>query len=298
MWTGRVDLKDLASIDNREDWLLQRQTGITASDMPDVLGRGRYGGPYSVAASKLVEPSEKEDSEFIEAGRRLESFIAEWAGEEMDEQVEQSGVLYRSREYPWILSTLDYWITDGDLIVPLEIKNTRLASDWSAGVPDYVDIQVQTQMIVTESPHAYVAVLLDGNRMRWAWVERNDDLVDLIVSESRWLWGKVQAARDMGELDVPTDASDACRLALLKLYPPADDKTIELPGDLMDVDHEIVEADEKIKALEVLRDAGRNRIREAMREAVYGVLPNGTRYSYKPNKNGARSLRRLKGEEK
>lgn len=65
---------------------------------------------------------------------------------------------------PIIGATVDYF-TDDEEAIPIEIKNVGMymAKKWNGKIPDYVEVQVQTQLAVCGKEKGFVAARLEGS---------------------------------------------------------------------------------------------------------------------------------------
>jgi len=93
----------------RDEWLKLRRQGISASDVAAAMGISPKMSPFGLYWSK-VEGWELADNSDMEAGRRMEGAIAEWAAEVIDPNdnlVFTRAGLYQSAERPWQLATPD-----------------------------------------------------------------------------------------------------------------------------------------------------------------------------------------------
>lgn len=93
----------------REEWLKLRRQGISASDAAAAMGISPKMSPFGLYWSK-VEGWELADNTDMEAGRRMEAAIADWAADVIDPHenlVFHPAGLYRSGERPWQLATPD-----------------------------------------------------------------------------------------------------------------------------------------------------------------------------------------------
>jgi len=90
-------------------WLQARRAGIGASEIAAVLGISPYASPFSLYWAK-ANGWEIEDTGDMEAGRRMENAIADWAADRIDPNEQLRIVpagLYQSAERPWQLATPD-----------------------------------------------------------------------------------------------------------------------------------------------------------------------------------------------
>jgi hypothetical protein len=130
-------------------------------------------------------------------------------------QVDRCGLLLRSREFPWLGATPDYVGRRPDRPDPgtLQCKVSRNA--WDA-VPGYVQVQVQTEMLVSGCQWGSVAVLVSGQAFQWCDFEADADLQAAIVAGSRRFWeDHVQAEVPPAPIGPPA----SIKRALAALYP-------------------------------------------------------------------------------
>ena len=284
----------VALAEPRSEWLEARRGGIGASDTPKILGLSPYGGALTVAADKKgLLPDE--DNEILAAGRRLEPVIAEWALEDMGHKSGHPwGFLIRSVEHPHLMATPDWVILEeGDIMCPLQIKNTMMASDWDEGVPSHVKVQVLQEIIVMGAPHGYVAVLLTGNRLRWAKVERDPELEAQILETTLDFWRDCQKDEaDFAERWV--DGDKATRGALVLLHPDDNGETKALGVFLMEEARDLEEKKAEIKVLEKQRREHENTLIAALGPATFGTFPDGSGVSFKTTERKAYPVKATK----
>lgn len=274
--------------DDRAAWLEARRTGIGSSDAPAVLGVSPWSSPLLVYAEKIGEREDLEPSEAQEWGLLLEPTIIREFARETGRLAEQSRVLVRSTARPWQLATIDAEQEAPDKPGPglLEVKATGFrAGDWSEGVPEHVTVQVQHQLDVKGYLWGSVAVLMNGCKMRWIDVERNEALIEKIREAEADFWQRVERREP-----VNPDGSPATREALRFLYPRDTGETIALPGEFIDLDDERCRLKDEAKMLDARLDEIDNLIKAAIGAATFGELANGVRYALKTTKNPGYSV--------
>lgn len=268
--------------DDREAWLAARKSGIGGSEVASLFGCG-FRSALEVYTDKLGLGEEPEtEPEFMRWGKLLEPVILNEFARETGRRVEHGGQLLRSREWPWMLVTLDAEQVDPKRPSPgiVEAKNTRyLAGDWQNGeIPRRVWLQVQQGLAVTGRAWGSVAVLLWGSEFKWADVERDDTFIrEQLVPAGEEFWRRVQERRP-----VPPDGSDSARAAIRKLYPDeVEGKTVALGGDLIPFDVELQMLKADLTAIEKRKAQIEDSFRMAIGDAEVGSLSNGTSYTYK-----------------
>lgn len=207
-----------------EEWFAARRTGITATDLPKILGLSKYGNALSVWHDKRGELPPDEAGPAARWGHLLEDVIAEaWAADHGTE-VRRIGVM-ANVDYPWRQAALDRLVMtcpDGDGACWLEVKcrSAFKAGAWREEVPDDVLAQVAWQRIVTGLDHGHVAVLIGGNDLREFRYDRDDALEAFLIDQADAAWRGVQDGTP------PTvDATSALLDLLDRLHPNRDGAT-------------------------------------------------------------------------
>jgi putative phage-type endonuclease len=299
-----ADFEVIYSGTDRVEWLKIRREGIGASEAPAILGESTYASPVSVFAEKLnTDEPEDNDSERMAWGRKLEPIIVAEFGVRTDRRVQHISekMLLRSTRWPFMQCTLDgkQWPEIFDVAdqamdpwFPIEAKNSTDSDLWGDGIPRITWVQVQHQLAVTGKPWGSVGILLWGCEFKWCDVPRNDEFIEeILVPRCQEFWDLVQS----GGPPPPVDGHKETAKALAKIFPQTSDETVTLPGEFTDLSSQLQTMKKSEKDTKTIRAEVENKIRLAIGEAAYGLLPNGDSYSWKANKNGARTLRFKRG---
>lgn len=283
---------------DRDKWLNARREGIGGSDAPAILGLTSWASPASIQADKWGLSEEAEEAEVVRWGRRLEDVIR--AGLAADEgwTVGRYGLLLRSKERPWQLCTPDACRDDK---VFVQIKNTMKADAWGDRVPEPVWVQCQHELSVTGDARCIAAALIFGNRLRWSYVERDDKFIAQLIAVEEEFWRLTQAGEPAA-----ADGSEHTKRAYQLLWPEDKGTTVALPGRFTDLDMEREALAKTLKSAKDRIEEIDNEFRLAIKDATYGALQNGVKYSYMTvNRAGYtvepttfRQLRRNKGKKK
>jgi hypothetical protein len=113
-------------------------------------------------------------------------------------------------DYPFLFVSLDARVDPNQthlsgVIVdkewPLEVKTIRQyeAAKWLDGVPSMYRFQVQTQMLVTETDYAELAVLEDGSKFKVIPFKKDQDMQEIIVNKSEETYQLIRRLRTMRE---------------------------------------------------------------------------------------------------
>lgn len=280
-WTSITEFHD-----TREQWLETRKTGIGASEVASIFGVGYAGSsPITVWAEKTGAAKQEFDEATLkrmERGRRLEPYIAMEFTEETGLETVDPGdyTIYRSDTYEWLFATLDRWCHHpeyGPIPVELKAVNARFRGDWDEDIepPLKYMVQCQVQMLVTGTRHCYLVGLIGGDELVVRLIERNDAFCEAMLSKLARFWIYVQK-REMP----PVDESEATKAILGLIYPYDSGTEVSLPDDFVELDRQLLELKDQRKQIETKIDGIENRIKAAIADATWGVLPVG-RYSWK-----------------
>lgn len=265
------------AIDDRDEWLRARRTGIGASEIAVVLGLSRWKSALELYVQKTgqAEPEDISDEEPVLWGTVLEGVVAEQYGTRRyaGRRVRLSGELLRSVEHPWALATLDAWCEHPEHgEIPLEIKTTgaHKAEEWAEGPPEPYLAQLHQQMLVTGAPAGSIACLIGGQRLVWCDVERDETLIRRIVYAGRDFWFRVEQRQPP-----EPDASESAKRAIAALFPADAGTTITLPGEMRELDERLCELKERRRELDAEITRAENAIKLAIGPNARGVLPGG-----------------------
>ncbi len=255
--------------DGRDAWLAERQKSIGSSEAAAVLGVSPYDAPIDIWQRKLNIVGEKECSEQMLWGNLLEPVIAAEYQRRTGMAFTGTQLFFRHPERPWMTATLDGLRADGRIA---ELKTAGAwAREWgdedSDEVPEPYLVQVHHQMAVTGAEVADIAVLIGGQRFQIYTVERNEDLIGLILETEERFWQCV-------ERRIPPTWGKLDARALAAVYPECsgsvdlDASTSALVAEYETAKKAEKENEEKVETLKsgILAALGTNQ---------FGKLPDG-----------------------
>lgn len=212
----------------RAEWLAWRKLGIGASDIAALIGMNKWASPMSVWTDKLGLSPLDEDNDYLEYGRRAEPMLVGYF-EDRNPGLFVVDCQHRAvhPEVPWHRATVDGFVTehpDGDPLGVVEFKTTGY-EEWTE-IPDAYACQVQWQMHVTGTPHAWFGVL-HNRRYRTYEMKRDDRAIATLVEVADRFWHD----HVLAEKPPPADAHDATAKALAVAYPdPVEGARASLDG--------------------------------------------------------------------
>jgi putative phage-type endonuclease len=183
-----------------EDWQEYRknQKGIGGSDASIILGLNPYKSAFTLWLEKTgqIEPP-KIDNEYVTWGNLLEPVIRNKFRDETGFEVYENHFVLQHDEHDFMVANLDGEVIDpqfGGLRGVLEIKTTseRNKKDWEQGCPDHYMIQIQHYLAVTGYTYAYVVCLIGGHHFKYFLINRDDYVIDRIISAEMDFQEKVE----------------------------------------------------------------------------------------------------------
>lgn len=298
---------------DKPDWLVARlkdSEGLprfTASDVAAAMGVAPWKSRLALYAEKIGEmPSDIEESEPMSWGRVLQGGIGRRFAEKTGRQVEEAPpfTLIVSDDEDWLACTPDFYENDkekGDGV--LEIKAT--SHPWLEDAPAHYQVQLQVQLHVTKRKYGTLCAF-NGLKNPPAWIDydKHDAFIKRmlgVLDEFRWRVIHRKPPEPNGQ------AEESTREALAALYPRDSGARIELPAEALEWTQELEQFKAQQKAISEQILLRENRIKAVINEATYGVLPDGSLWSWKeqvridpprlePRETRFRVLRRVKGE--
>lgn len=291
----------------REEWLEERRTCIGASDAPTVLDINPFKSAYRLWAEKsgLIEPDDLSDNEAVEFGIRLETPVAEAFAYRTGREIRmwEAFTMLRAINRPHLGCTPDavqYCRDRGEGLLQVKTTNQFNAKKWKKEPPLEYQIQCQTELFVSEFEWGSICVLIGGQKFAWFDFERDDAFLKLLVPRLDAFWQRVVEGRPPDVID----GSESTAQALLKMHPDDNGREVMLPAESAQWDRDIKRCKELIADLQAVIDVSENKLKAAMGDATYGVLPDLSRWSWKTSDRDGysvapttcRTLRKLKSK--
>ena len=270
-----MSAKILVSTENLsyEDWLEYRRQGIGGSDASVVCGINRYKSPVELWMDKTGQLPYQEAGEAAYWGTLLESVVRSEFTKRPGIEVRQLEHLLQSEEHPFMLANLDgvCEVPDyGPCIFEAKTASAFKAGEWEDSIPDEYLLQVQHYMAVTGYQGTYIAVLIGGNTFRWKFIERDEELISMLIELESDFWDHVQ-----NMTPPPLDGSDASAKFLSARFPSSVPKShIILPDTATGLLSQYDEACEQLEAITEKKQEAENLLKQMMGENEIGTAGN------------------------
>jgi putative phage-type endonuclease len=235
----------IISVRDEAHWHELRAKHIGGSDVAALFGLSPYTTRWQLWMEKAgkLAPEDLSDNKAVQAGKFLESGIANWAAHRWGMTIDKVTEYYTVDDCPGMGASFDYITADGS---PMEIKWSARGYGWHYNGEEIVEapenylMQVQHQLACTNADHAWLVALIDDEPRRMK-VPRNDNIIDAIKSEISTFWSSIHEGEEPA-IDFEKDVS-----ALTKLMGTLPKSEIELdPSDaLLFQEYKAAKEDEK-----------------------------------------------------
>lgn len=176
----------------RELWLQERRNRLGATDVSAILGLNPYRTAYEVWLDKRGLLPPWSGNEATHLGQEFEPVILKLAGRRWGRM--KRNVVAKHNQLP-IAATLDGWLIRAKEVV--EIKTAGLTNGFtelghwgeekSDIVPEWYQVQVQTQLLCTEASWARMLALISGRGLVEYHIRRDPEIGNSIAERcARW----------------------------------------------------------------------------------------------------------------
>ena len=264
--------KVLVSTENMpyEDWLEYRKQGIGGSDASVVCGINRYKSPVELWMEKTGQLPHQEAGEAAYWGTQLEPFVRAEFTKRTGIEVSRRNELLQSEEHPFMLANLDgiCEVPDvGPCIFEAKTASAYKVGEWEDAIPDEYALQLAHYMAVTGYAGAYIAVLIGGNTFKWKFIERDEELISMLIQLETDFWNHVQDGTPP-----PLDGSDASAKFLAERFPNSTPRShIILPDTAANLLAQYDEACEELEAVTERKQKAENLLKEMIGENEVGT---------------------------
>ena len=225
-----MKLNKLVSTLNMEhkEWLENRRKGIGGSDAGSICGLNPYSSAIAVFQDKTQPLTEKPDNESMRQGRDLEEYVARRFVEETGKKVRRANAIFYKEEQPFMLANVDRLIVGENAGLECKTASAYSADKWKDGhIPESYEIQCHHYMAVTGADAWYIACVILGKEFVWHKIERDEEIIQMLISVESDFWNNNVLADKMPA----PDGSKAAEELFSKYYKTSDpDKMIPLVG--------------------------------------------------------------------
>ena len=155
----------------------------------------------------------------------------------------------------------------GTCIFEAKTASAYKAGEWDDAIPDEYQLQIQHYMAVTGYKAAYIAVLIGGNTFRWKLVERDEELISMLIELEADFWHHVEDG-----MPPAIDGSNASAKFLSDRFPDSVPKSqIALPDTAADLIQQYDTACEQLETIAEQKQEAENKLKELLGENEVGT---------------------------
>ena len=240
----------------------RRRTGIGGSDAGAVLGLSKFRTPLDVYLDKVDEAPEREETQAMKLGKKLEPVVASLYTEDTGIALRELPDDYMAvhPDYPFMIAHPDRLGEDEKLVAELKTTNAFAGGEWGEtgevyanaseaeeGIPDFYVVQLCHYQAVENRDYGAMAVLIGGQDFRYYHMHRDRRFEQVLIRAAEQFWHKHVLPR------VPPDPQNVEDLKLL--YPKDAGHSIEATGEIMDAVAELKNEKSEYKDTENRIDA-------------------------------------------
>ncbi|WP_020007368.1 YqaJ viral recombinase family protein [Salinicoccus albus] len=285
-----INIKQLS----HDEWLQERQSGIGGSDSGTILGVNKWKSKTQLFFEK-TNPELKQDidNEYIYWGNVLEDVVAKEFEHRTGKKVRRDNRMLRHPDHDFMIANLDRVVVGEKALLECKTTSQYNKDQWEGDeIPAQYLCQVQHYMAVTGFEKAYIAVLLGGNTFIWKEIERDEELINILIETEKDFWENNIQSGVIPEID----GSQATSEFLNHMYSDIDDAEIAL-SEKEDTLLKGIEACKKdIKETKALQTKYENQLKEQLGHNIAGKTSNYL-VTWKPQIRRSLDNKRLKEEQ-
>lgn len=279
---------------SREEWLKLRTQGIGGSDVSIIAGINKFKSVFQLWLEKtgIIEPEEG-DFEYTHFGTVLEPVVRKEFMERTGIKVRAKNCIMQHDEYPFMICNLDGVIYENGELCIFEAKTASayMEKEWQDNVPPEYQLQIQHYMAITGAKKTYIAALIGGNKFVYHVVERDEEVIGLIIQLEMKFWEE----NVVKNLPPEIDGSNATAEYLNEKYSISVKNEIQLPEQSEELLKEYDKISSALEKLNYEKTEIVNRLKDMLGENESGVIQDRTVKWSNVSKTGFDS-KRLKEE--
>lgn len=271
-----------------------RSKFIGGSDTAAILGVSPWKSPFALYQEKTGEYQEEitpAKQKIFNRGKRWEPIVIEMLVDELEDRGHDVKIITRNQryidpDYGFLAAEIDLELMLDGHHVNAEMKTVHpfAAKDWGEQdtdeIPIYYTSQVAHGQMVTRRNRTIVAALIGADDLRVHFVDRDEELIDIIRGKEIEFWERIQR-RDPPE---PTDPED-----IKRLYQIDSDAVIEADEELLELIAQASSKKSELKAAETSYEVISTMIKARMGNAAV-LLHNGQKLAtWKNNKESVKT---------
>lgn len=279
---------------SREEWLQERQSGLGGSDAGTILGVNKWKSKTQLFFEKRNPELRQEiDNEYIYWGNVLEDVVAKEFENRTGKRVRRDNRMLRHPEHKFMFANMDRVVVGEKALLECKTTSQYNKDLWEGDdIPAQYLCQVQHYMAVTGYEKAYIAVLLGGNTFIWKEIERDEELISILINAEKDFWENNIQAGAIPEIDGSNATSDFIN----HMYKEIDNEEIALGEDVNPLLKGIEACKRDIKETKELQSKYENQLKDQLGHNIAGKTESYL-VTWKPQTRKSLDSKRLKEEQ-
>lgn len=256
---------------SREEWLKRRLAGIGGSEASIILGLNKWKTPFQLWLEKTNQVEMQEaGSEAAHFGTILEEVVANEFALRSGKKVRRKNSIFQHDEHDFMIANIDRFVVGEKTILECKTTSAYNAKEWDGdNIPEAYIIQIQHYLAVTGYEKGYFATLIGGNRFVWKEIERDDELISIIINAEKHFW----EFNVIGKNPPPLDGTTAAEKFMNERYKDSEKgKVVNLPFAAKEKIQLHAEIKAQIAALDEQKTKIENELKEEVKDAEIGLI--------------------------
>lgn len=210
---------------SHEEWLKYRKMGITGTDASSICGLNPFRSSMQVFIDKTTDNIDNFDNEAMRQGRELEEYVAQRFCEATGKKVRRANAIFMNDKHSWMLADFDRLVVGEKAGLECKTVSAYSADKWANGaIPLHYQLQCQHYLAVSGYDCWYIAALILGKEFIVRKIERDEELIQSLITIEKRFWEQNVLAGVMPEPDGSKQAGEL----LAKYYPREKGKKVLL----------------------------------------------------------------------
>ena len=210
---------------SHEEWLKYRKMGVTGTDASSICGLNPYKSALQIFIDKTTDNIDIFDNEAMRQGRELEEYVTMRFCEATGKKVRRANAIFMNDKHSWMLADFDRLVVGERAGLECKTVSAYSADKWANGaIPLHYQLQCQHYLAVSGYDCWYIAALILGKEFIVRKIERDEELIQNLITIEKRFWEQNVLAGIMPDPDGSKQAGEL----LAKYYPREKGKKVIL----------------------------------------------------------------------